>query len=307
MSAATDGGRLDTILAAFTAATMIAHQVAAKTARDSLFLTYFDVTWLPTVTIVAALVSAAAVLLFAGLLARRGPARLMPPIYAGSGALFALEWLFMSWQPQVVSILLFLHISALGSILISGFWSIINERYDPYRGKRVIARLAAAATLGGLIGGVAASAVASAVDTRAILIMLALMHLLCSLALGHVARGAMVQPAAAASMPTHRLLLEPLKRSGLIRRMALLVALVAINAAVLDYLLKSAASAELGADPDQLVHFFSSFYVIVGLGGFLLQTFVGNRALRWLGSAALWLRCPRSCSPAGCSRFCSAT
>ena len=58
MSAATDGGRLDTILAAFTATTMIAHQVAAKTARDSLFLTYFDVTWLPTVTIVAALVSA---------------------------------------------------------------------------------------------------------------------------------------------------------------------------------------------------------------------------------------------------------
>jgi len=283
MSAPTDGGRLDTILAAFTATTMIAHQVAAKTARDSLFLTYFDVTWLPTVTIAAALVSAAAVLLFAGLLARRGPARLIPPIYAASGVLFALEWLFMSGQPQVMSILLFLHISALGSILISGFWSIINERYDPYQGKRVIARLAAAATLGGLLGGVAASAVASVVDPRAILIMLALMHLLCSLALGHVARGAMAQSAGVASMPTHRLLLEPLKRSGLIRRMALLVALVAINAAVLDYLLKSAASAELGADPDRLVHFFSSFYVIVGLGGFLLQTFVGNRALRWLG------------------------
>ena len=96
MESALDGGRLDTILAAFTATTMIAHQVAAKTARDSLFLTYFDVTWLPTVTIVAALVSAAAVLLFAGLLARRGPARLIPPIYAASGVLFALEWLFMS-------------------------------------------------------------------------------------------------------------------------------------------------------------------------------------------------------------------
>lgn len=282
MSSSNGVGGMEAVLAAFTATAMIAHQVAAKTARDSLFLTYFDVTWLPTVTIVAALVSAAAVLLMSGLLARRGPARLIPPIYAGSGVIFTIEWVLMSWQPRVTTILLFLHISALGSILISGFWSIINERYDPYQGKRVIARLAAAATLGGLLGGLAASAVASLADTRGILLMLAGMHLFCSLALAYVARGSVVQ-APDPSVSTHRLLLEPLKRSGLIRRMAVLVALVAINAAVLDYLLKSMASAEFSSDPDKLVHFFSSFYVLVGLGGFLMQTFVGNKALGWLG------------------------
>ncbi len=213
MSPEKDAGGPAAILAAFTATMMIAQQVAAKTARDSLFLTYFDVTWLPTVTIAAALLSAGAVLLMSGLLARLGPARLIPPIYAVSGVVFALEWVLMTWQPHVITILLFLHISVLGSILISGFWSIINERYDPYRGKRVIARLAAAATLGGLLGGVAASAAASLVDTRAILLMLAGMHLFCALALGYVARGSAAQPADS-TVATYRLLLEPLKRSG---------------------------------------------------------------------------------------------
>ena len=48
----------------------------------------------------------------------------------------------------------------INSILISGFWSVINERFDPYAAKTVIARVTAAATFGGLLGGIAANTVA---------------------------------------------------------------------------------------------------------------------------------------------------
>jgi len=270
---------LELALAGATATVMIAHQVAAKAARDSLFLTHFDVTDLPAMMIAGALASAAAVLLMARALSRHGPARLIPPAYALSGILFLLEWLAMSLQPRLVTIGFYLHIAVLGSILISGFWSIINERYDPYRAKQAIARLAAASTLGGLLGGLAASAVAAFSDTRGILVMLAGMHLFCGVALAWVAKGSPRQAAQEAAVLAQ--VVAPFRRNPLIRRMALLVLLVATNAALLDYLLKSAAAAELKGD--ELVHFFSSFYVAVGLGGFVLQTFVGNRALRWLG------------------------
>jgi hypothetical protein len=75
------------------------------------------------------------------------------------------------------------------SLLISGFYSIINERYDPYSAKKVISRMVIFATLGGLLGAGAASVVAKIVDTRAVLAMLALLHGFSGLALYQVTRG----------------------------------------------------------------------------------------------------------------------
>jgi hypothetical protein len=63
--------------------------------------------------------------------------------------------------------------------------------------------------------------------------------------------------------------------------MALLVLLVGSCAALLDYLLKASAAAAL--DEKELLHFFSWFYIAVGLGSFLLQGLLGKRLLRGLG------------------------
>ena len=65
--------------------------------------------------------------------------------------------------------------------------------------------------------------------------------------------------------------------------------LVATTAAVLDYLLKAEAAATLSKE--ELITFFSYFYTAVGLGSFLIQSAIGNKALRWFGlggSMAIW-------------------
>lgn len=51
--------------------------------------------------------------------------------------------------------LVYLHFAAVGSLLISGFWSLINERFDPRSAKKRITRIASGGTLGGLLGGLA--------------------------------------------------------------------------------------------------------------------------------------------------------
>jgi predicted MFS family arabinose efflux permease len=270
--------RLLTYVAMFSAMLMIAHHIAGKATRDALFLTAFDVSQLPVMMMVSAAISVAAVLGMSRLLARFGPARVMPPLYFTSALLLVLQWALAGSRPQVAAVVLYLQISALNSILISGFWSVINERFDPYEAKKVITRLTAATSLGGLVGGVSASVMASVADTNAILLMLAAMHLFCAAAVYYIGRGQRHAPQAEARV-SH--MFAPLKRNPLIRRMAVLALLVATTAAVLDYILKSEAATNLS--DEQLITFFSWFYMAVGLGTFLVQSAVGNKALRWLG------------------------
>ncbi len=273
---------------AMTAATlMIAQHVAGKATRDALFLSNFEISDLPKAMMLGAVVSIAAVIAMSRMLAVHGPARLIPPLYLASAALLAGQWLLAGTMPEAAAILLYVHVAALNSILISGFWSVVNERFDPYAVKHVIARLTAAATFGGLLGGLAAKAMATIADTQAILLMLGAMHLACGLGIGYLARGQRAGAGAGQEKPGN--LLAPLKRSSLIRRMALLGLLVATTAAVLDYLLKAEAAATLS--DEELISFFSYFYTAVGLGSFLVQTAIGNKALRWFGlggSMAAW-------------------
>jgi len=267
---------------------MIAQHIAGKATRDALFLSYFDVSQLPKLMMVSAVLSVIAVVAMSRMLARFGPARLVPALFLGSGVLLAGQWVLAELRPGLAAVAIYVHVAVVNSLVISGFWSVINERFDPYTAKKVVPRLIAASTFGGLIGGLAASAVASLADTRSILLMLSVLHLACCAGVYWLARGQ--QPAAHRDgKPPAADMLGPLKRSVLIRRMALLALLVATTAAVLDYILKAEASSSLARE--DLILFFSYFYTAVGLGTFLVQSAVGNKALKWFGiggSMAAW-------------------
>ena len=116
-----------TLFALFTAVVMIAQQVAGKATRDALFLSNFDVTVLPRVVIVSALFSVIAVLVTSRLLAFRSPARLVPAAFLLSALLFAAEWWGFAYAPRVVVLIVYFHMGAFGAVLVSGFWSVINE------------------------------------------------------------------------------------------------------------------------------------------------------------------------------------
>ncbi|MCK5383168.1 MAG: hypothetical protein KAJ65_05350, partial [Gammaproteobacteria bacterium] len=167
------------IFALVAATTMIAQQVAGKATRDALFLSNFDVTNLPKVVIAAAIASIAGVLVISRLLSIISPIKLIPAVFGLSSLLYIGEWFLLDYRPGVTSIILYLHMAVFGAILISGFWSIINERFDPHSAKQRVARIAAAAALGGVIGGVLASEVAKSMDVRAVLLFLSGLHFIC--------------------------------------------------------------------------------------------------------------------------------
>ena len=257
---------------------MIAHQVAGKATRDALFLSHFDVTELPKAVIAAAVLSMVAVLAMSSLLARLGPAKLVPATFGVSAALFLGEWFLFGRTSQFAAVVLYLHMAIFGAILISGFWSVINERFDPHSAKLKIARVAAAAALGGVLGGFIAQRVASLIDVRAMLLVLSVLHLGCVIG---------VYGIAAPKRPTHH---EPAVRSGAqiiartpyLQQMGLLMVLIAVVAALVDYAFKAQASARFDSS-ESLITFFAVFYAAVGLATFLVQSLLGPRMLHRFG------------------------
>lgn len=266
--------------AVVTATLMIAHQVAGKATRDALFLSEFDVTALPKMVMASAVLSMLAVVVIARLLAQFGPSRVMPGAFAVSALLFLASWLLYAVSPDLISILLYLQMGVFGAVLISGFWSVVNERFDPYTAKQTIARVGAAATLGGLLGGVLAGRVADAIDIRAMLLVLGVLHALCGVGVRAIGEGRRAAGSAAdlGLLPG----LQLLRRQPYLQWMGALMVLVAVLAALLDYAMKAQASLRY-TESEDLVGFFGQFYALVGVATFLVQWLLGPRLLKRFG------------------------
>lgn len=278
-----NSSRTDAIALAFAliaATTMIAQQVAGKATRDALFLSNFDVTNLPKVVIAAAIASIAGVLLMSRLLSVISPIKLIPFVFGLSSLLYIGEWFLLDYRPGITSIALYLHMAVFGAILISGFWSIINERFDPHSAKQRVARIAAAAALGGVIGGVLASEVAKSMDVRAVLLFLSGLHFICMVTVRCI--GAPTRTIPIDNAVRTRSAFTVISQTHYLQWMAALMVLVAVMAALVDYAFKSEASAHF-KDSESLVAFFGSFYASIGVLGFILQSLLGRRILQRYG------------------------
>lgn len=263
------------------ATVMIAQQVVGKATRDTLFLGTFDVADLPAMIVAAAVASLVFVLVFARLLARFGPARVVPVAFVVSAAsLFGLALLART-TPAMAAVALYLHVAAFGAVLISGFWSTINERFDAHEARRRVGRITAGGALGGLLGGLIAEGAGATIPLVGLLPVLAVMHLLCGVFAARIGPPAVTVGATqkAAESSTSRAV-----SSHYLRDLAALVVLGALGAVFLDYVLKARAVA---AFPDErtLLRFFALFYTAVSAMTFALQVGLAQRALARLGLA----------------------
>jgi len=286
---ADESGTRGTVIAATVIALMmIANQIAGKATRDAIFLTNFDVSNLPTMLVSSALASILAVVLSSYLLKLCGPAVFVPRAFGTSAVLLIGEWFLFLQNPKLTAVLIYLHIAVFGSILISGFWSVINESFDPRSGKKHISRIATGGTLGGLFGGFAAQLVAGGLAVSSMLPILAGMHLLCLILLLWVVRK---QPGASTSRT------EPppegeagslsasfriLKERPYLKSLAMMVLLGTTAAAMIDYLFKAQAS-QAYTEPETLLRFFALYYMAVGLITVVLQGSFSRLSLERLG------------------------
>jgi AAA family ATP:ADP antiporter len=246
---------------------MLAYQVASKAVRDAVFLSAWSAAALPAVVIAAAALAVALVPLFARLLARFGPAAVVPVGFLLSAAGHLVEWRLSSANPWVAAAV-YLHTAGVGALLLSGVWSFVSELFDPRSAKTSYVRIAAAGTFGGLAGGVAAERVATLLSVNDALPMLAAAHVICAaltFTLGITSR-----PTAARTETGAVLQPESLRAAPYLKTVAAFVVIGTATAAMLDFLLKARAAQAMPSAPE-LLHFFAVFYTVTQGVTFLAQ------------------------------------
>ncbi len=257
---------------------LIAQLIVAKAARDTLFLSNFPATLLPIAAIATAVATLPAVFGGSALITRAGPQRFLPGFLLLNALGFAAEWASIGSAPRLVAATLYLHAGLFGGLSISGFWSVINERFDPHAVRRVASRIGFGFALGGVLGGALAERMTSWFGVRALLVVLAVTNVLLtgmvtSLGRAHHTNAAPVKEASG---------LRTLRKSSYLQAMAVLVVLVAVAASALDYSFKSTVSRVL-EHPARLAKFFASYYMVTSVLTAVLQLTLSRYALQKAG------------------------
>lgn len=261
------------------AALMIAAQVGSKATRDALFLDVFEAAELPKAMLASAVLSPVAVVLMAQGIAKLGPVRFVPLLYVVSGGAFVAEFLLSDPQPKLAAGIVYLHVAVLGALLVSGFWSVVSERFDPHSAKKVIGRITAGATAGGLIGGLVAERVAAWMDARMMLLVLAAMSVACAVTVWRVGTGSGAESTAEGGVLTG---MRFLAEAPYLKMLSVLAVLTALTSGVLDYAFKAEADAVF-TERESLMTVFAIFYTATGLVTFVAQTALSRRMLMRLG------------------------
>ncbi|MEO6576372.1 MAG: MFS transporter, partial [Polyangiaceae bacterium] len=240
----------------------------------------------------SAVLSLLAVVWLTKLITRFSPAKVVPAIFSLSALALLGEWIVNARSPSIASLLVYFHTAILGPAVISAFWSLMNERFDPHTAKRAVARVAGGGTLGGVLGSLAAWRVASIVAVPTMLLFLALTNLVCV-----VATLFLIKPKTplgvskeheASHAPEERQTVPSaarvLRDVPYLRNLSLLVMLGAVTSTLLDYVFSAQAVAHIGKGP-ALLSFFALFWLAVGVFSFFLQALLGKLALEKLGLA----------------------
>lgn len=261
----------------FAAGMMMAHQVMGKTARDVLFVVYFGAAALPLMKACAAVVAIGAGLTAPRLFQRYGTARTAPVAFAGSGMLHVMEYALRETSPKAVSVLVYLHVVALSAILLSSFWLLLSERFDPGQARRWFGRFAAYGTAGGICGGLLTMAWSSAGQPGLdLLLFMGVLHLACGVfMLGQKRQnGDGVKESAAPFLSPRRALAS----APYLRMVAVLVFLGTTAAAVIDILFVTSAANSIRSEAE-LMRFMAIFQTCTQVTCGLLQTFAVRPAL----------------------------
>jgi hypothetical protein len=246
--------------------------VTGKSTRDALFCAYFPAHELPKTMVAGAALSALFALASARTLRRHGPAVVLPPLLSLNALAFLVEHALLVSAPRAVALLLYLHVSAVMGVVLSGFWSVVNERFDPHALRHSISRIGLGGTLGGFVGGLTAERIAAWAGARHTLIELAILSAL----------GAAAMRALGPSRAETRSLDEPVAASplasGYLREIALFVGVTALASSVVDFAFKARAMDRMQS-AEELMQFFALFYTGTSLLSFVVQATITPRLL----------------------------
>jgi hypothetical protein len=282
----------------------VAGYVLAKAVRDALYLATFPVERLPYFVLATGALSAFLVGAYTRLNARFGPHRVVPALAIVTAASMPPLWIAVRSGSPIAIAGLFAWTTISGTLLTSGFWAVLAERFDPRRARKIFGWMGVATTVGGLAGGFGANLLLHEVEAETLLLVLGGSCLLFAFAMLRVGRATkhredesegpvarMAPPARAPSGGLTSGVREVLSTSYL-RDIALLIGLGTVAAGVADYMLKDVAVKSLSGKRE-LAEFFSLFHGSVGAVTLVVQVLIARPLVHRRGVGAALAALPR--------------
>jgi AAA family ATP:ADP antiporter len=234
------------------------------------------------------------------------PRRWMVPVtQAGMIGLLLLFWfLFTRVGADWVAVGFYLLGLILGILLISQFWTIANDIYDPRRAKRTFGLIGGGASLGGAMGAGITSALVQRLGQNTMLLVSAAILTVC---LGIVLLVLRREKAAGTSNAAEGLeeegvggaeAIRMLRESRHLQIIAMVIGFAAIGAAIIEQQLNMAAEESQGSG-DAIAAFLAQIIVYLSLIGFFIQVVLTSRIHRYLGIGFALLILPVSLGSTG--------
>jgi AAA family ATP:ADP antiporter len=217
------------------------------------------------------------------------PRKWVIPIAQGvlAGLMLAFFVLFQTGL-QVVSVLFYLFGLILGILVISQFWTLANDIFDPRQAKRVFGFIGGGASLGGILGSLVAQQ-AKVIGTYNLLLISASTLGLCILLViailrreKHAELAGVTSTGEEGGVGTGEAL-KLLRSSKHLQIIAMVIAFAAIGAGLIEQQLNMAAEAFQGRQADNLTSFLGTVQLWTSIIGFVIQIWLVSKIQRYLG------------------------
>ena len=228
----------------------------------------------------------------------------LPLTQAGLAAMLVVFWFLFQSMPDYAAAGFYFFGLILGILLISQFWTLANEVYDPRQAKRLFGFIGGGASLGGIAGSSLALQ-AKTIGTTNLLLVSAVMLVVClALVLLIIRRE---RPEIKGSLTggedesvSGSEALSLLKNSRHLQTICLIIGFAAIGAAIIEQQLNMAAATAKGAgNTDSITSFLGEVQLYTSLIGFVIQVWLTSKIQRYLGIGFALLILPTSLGVTG--------
>ena len=228
----------------------------------------------------------------------------LPMTQSGLVVLLIVFWFLFKTDSDWVSVAFYFFGLILGILLISQFWTLANDVYDPRQAKRLFGFIGGGSSLGGVAGSSLALQ-AKAIGTTNLLLVSAGMLTLClGLVVAIIGRerpeikGSLTGGEDESVSGTEAIAL--LRNSRHLQIIALIIGFAAIGAAIIEQQLNMATAAVKGSgNTDTITSFLGEVQLYTSVIGFVMQVWLTSRIHRFLGIGFALLILPISLGVTG--------
>ena len=265
--------------------------------RTTYFLAREGVAWLPIAYLLAVGVTGLVVFLYSRIRRRRS----LEALIIATLVFFAFSGLLLQWVLRAglleggpfLSYFYWVWASVLIIVLITGFWTAVNEIYNPRQAKRLVGFLNSGGILGGIAGGLLVGFLAQGVLGAWLMPVACLMLLGCVLVVRavfrlHRERGSPSERSQAMARPPDGPKTGFLDSFGVVRKdrfLVLIAAIVAVGIVVstcIEFQFLAASSLRFRGSPRAMESFFGFFEPAMTVFAFFLNFLVARYLLRKL-------------------------